>query len=40
MLADQEIFSIIRTLKRLNYIGIGLSLFAVINVVGKILGVL
>jgi hypothetical protein len=40
IMTDQEIFSNIRTLKRLNYIGIGLSLFAVINVVGKILGVL
>jgi len=36
---DRKIFDSIETLKRLNYIGITLSVFAVINVLGKILGV-
>jgi len=35
---DRKIFDSIQTLKRLNYIGITLSMFAVINVVGKMLG--
>ena len=40
IVTDQKIFSDIRLLKKLNYIGIGLSIFAAINVIGKILGVL
>ena len=40
IVTDQKIFSDITLLKKLNYIGIALSLFAAINVIGKILGVL
>jgi hypothetical protein len=40
IVTDQRIFSEIRMLKTLNYIGIGLSMFAAINVIGKMLGVL
>ena len=40
IVTDQKIFSDITLLKKLNYIGIALSLFAAINVAGKILGVL
>jgi hypothetical protein len=40
IVTDQKIFSDISMLKKLNYIGIALSIFAAINVVGKILGVL
>lgn len=37
IVTDQRIFSDIRLLKRLNYIGITLSVFAAINVIGKML---
>ena len=37
IVTDQKIFSDIRLLQRLNYIGIALSMFAVINVIGKML---
>lgn len=40
IITDQRIFDSIRTLKVLNYIGISLSMFAVVNVLGKMLGVL
>jgi hypothetical protein len=40
IVTDQRIFSDISLLKRLNYIGIAMGLFALINVVGKMLGIL
>jgi hypothetical protein len=36
---DRKIFESIQFLKLLNYIGIGLAMFAVINVLGKLFGV-
>lgn len=37
ILTDQHMLSHMRQLKRLNYMGIALSVFAVINVMGKML---